>query len=217
MTVHHVSSKNSVLNQFLIEIRDKAIQKDKLRFRLNLERIGEILAYEMSKTLNYQSKDVETVLGHHRKSIISDTLVICSILRAGLPMHQGVARFFDHLDHSFVSAYRTHNKAEDKFDIHIEYCATSDLDLKTLVLVDPMLATGHSIAEVYKHLSKKFNISSLIILSAIAAKPGIDYLEKHLPEHTQIWLADIDDKLNDKGYIVPGIGDAGDLAFGSKL
>lgn len=217
MKVHHVSKENSVLNQFLIEIRDKFIQKDKLRFRYNLERIGEILAYEMSKTLSYNTKEIETVLGKHHKNIISDTLVICSILRAGLPMHNGVSRIFDHVNHSFISAYRTHNKENNSFDIHIEYCATSDLTSKSLILVDPMLATGHSITEVYNFLSKKFNISSLVILSAIAAKPGIAYLEKHLPKNTEIWIADIDNSLNDKGYIVPGLGDAGDLAFGSKL
>lgn len=217
MNVHHVSAENSVLNQFLVEIRDKSVQQDKLRFRHNLERIGELLAYEMSKTLNYDVKEIQTVLGKHQKAVISDSLVICSILRAGLPMHNGVCRIFDDVNHSFISAYRTHNKANETFDIHIEYCATSDLTSKTLILVDPMLATGHSIVEVYKFIAQKFDISSLVILSAIAAKPGVQYLKKHLPKNTQIWIADIDESLNEKGYIVPGLGDAGDLAFGPKL
>jgi uracil phosphoribosyltransferase len=217
MITHHISKNNSILNQFLVELRDQNLQQDRWRFRQNLERIGEILAYEMSKALDYKTKEVQTVLGKHKKAIISEDIVICSILRAGLPLHQGVARFFDHQDHAFISAYRTHDKKTDKFEIHIEYCATPDLDKKTLILVDPMLATGHSLAEVYKALADKFEIKKLHVLSAIAAEPGIKHLQKFCPENTELWLADIDENLNDKGYIVPGLGDAGDLAFGHKL
>ena len=217
MIIQHVSQKNSILNHFLIELRDENIQKDRWRFRQNLERIGEILAYEMSKTLDYKSQNIKTTLGKHQKFVIKNNLVICSILRAGLPMHYGVSRFFDHLDNAFISAYRTHDTAHDKFNIHVEYFATPDLNHRDLILVDPMLATGHSIVEVYRDLSKKFELSSLHILSAIGVKPGIDYLKQNCPQNTQLWVADIDDELNDKGYIVPGLGDAGDLAFGPKL
>jgi uracil phosphoribosyltransferase len=217
MTVHHISKDNTVLNHFLTELRDKDIQQDRWRFRQNLERIGEVLAYEMSKSFNYKTKKIETVLGVHKKNVIAENIVFCSILRAGLPLHQGVSRFFDHDAHAFISAYRTHEQDSNEFDIQIEYCATPDLDGQTLVLVDPMLATGHSLVEVYKALDKKFNIQKLHILSAIAAVPGIEHLKKHCPEYTELWVADIDEQLNEKGYIVPGLGDAGDLAFGSKL
>lgn len=217
MKIHHISKQNSILNQFLIELRDKDIQQDRWRFRQNLERIGEVLAYEMSKSLQFKDKNIETVLGQHQKPIIENEVVICSILRAGLPMHNGVSRFFDHVDNAFISAYRTYDKVKENFTIHLEYCASPDLDNKTLILVDPMLATGHSIVEVYKALSNKFKIGSLHIFSAIAAKPGIAYLKKHCPEQTQLWIADIDKQLNEKGYIVPGLGDAGDLAYGGKL
>jgi len=217
MTIYNVSEDNSILNQFLIELRDENTQKDRWRFRQNLERIGEVLAYEMSKSIRYESTTINTVFGEYKKSEISEKLVFCSILRAGLPMHQGVMRFFDNNDHAFISAYRTHDKETNDFNIEIEYCATPDLNDIILVLVDPMLATGHSLVEVYKSLSKKFKIAKLIILAAISAGPGIEHLKKHCPETTQLWSADIDEHLNDKGYIVPGLGDAGDLAFGSKL
>ena len=217
MTIHHISENNSILNHFLVELRDKQIQQDRWRFRQNLERIGEILAYEMSKNLSYKTQQIETVLGKHKKSVISESVVVCSILRAGLPLHQGVTRFFDHQDHAFISAYRTHDSKNDDFKIHIEYLASPDLNNRTLILVDPMLATGFSVIEVYKALASKFDIKKLHVLSAIAAKPGIDHLKEHCPENTELWLADIDYTLNEKGYIVPGLGDAGDLAFGDKL
>lgn len=217
MITHHISQNNSVLNHFLIELRDETIQKDRWRFRQNLERIGEILAYEMSKSLDYQTKKIQTVLGKHQKPMVKNELVVCSILRAGLPMHNGVSRVFDHIDNAYISAYRTHDKINNSFDIHIEYCSTPDLTNKNLVLVDPMLATGHSIVEVYNALAKKFNMASVHILSAIGAKPGINYVSQNCPKDTQLWVADIDDTLNEKGYIVPGLGDAGDLAFGTKL
>lgn len=217
MTTQHISKSNSILNHFLIELRDKNIQKDRWRFRQNLERIGEVLAYEMSQTLEYKSVNIQTVLGEHQKPIIQNKLVICSILRAGIPLHQGVSRFFDNFDNAFISAYRTHDAEKNEFKIHVEYISTPELNGRDLILVDPMLATGHSIVEVYKTLSKKFNLASTHILSAIAAQPGIDYLNLNLPKDTNLWVADIDKKLNEKGYIVPGLGDAGDLAFGNKL
>jgi len=217
MNIHHISKENSILNQFLIELRDQNIQQDRWRFRQNLERIGEVLSYEMSKKLQFKTQNITTVLGQHSKPVIKNELVICSILRAGLPMHNGVSRFFDHLDNAFISAYRTYDKSKDEFNIHLEYCASPDLAKKDLILVDPMLATGHSIVEVYKALSDKFHLKSVHVLCAIAAQPGIDHLKNHFPKDTQLWVADIDEKLNEKGYIVPGLGDAGDLAFGSKL
>ena len=217
MNINHLSKQNSVLNHFLIELRDKHIQQDRWRFRQNLERIGEVLAYEMSKSLQFENKSIETVLGRHEKTVIQNELVICSILRAGLPLHAGVSRMLDHVDNAYVSAYRTHNKETHEFEIHLEYSATPDLNDKTLILVDPMLATGHSLVEVYKALAKKFRIKRLHVLVAIAAQQGIDHLEANCPKETELWVADIDQKLNEKGYIVPGLGDAGDLAFGPKL
>lgn len=217
MKIHHISKSNSILNNFLIELRDKTIQQDRWRFRQNLERIGEILAYEMSKSFTYEALQVDTVLGSHQKQVIAENIVFCSILRAGLPLHQGIQRFFDNADHAFISAYRTHDKEKDKFNIHIEYLAAPDLDSKTLVIVDPMLATGHSLVEVYKALAKKYKLKQLHVVCAIAAKQGVELLEKNCPENTQLWVADIDKNLNDKGYIVPGLGDAGDLAYGHKM
>lgn len=216
MTIHHISQQPSVLNQFLLELRDKNIQQDRWRFRQNLERIGEVLAYEMSKSLKYQPKNIETVLGKHKKPVVAENLVFCSILRAGLPMHQGVMRIFDHHDHAFISAFRTHDKENHTFNIHVEYCATPNLDGRTLVLIDPMLATGHSLVEVYRTLAGTYTLTNIHVLSAIGAQPGIAHLEKHCPENTHLWVADIDKNLNEKGYIVPGLGDAGDLAYGDK-
>lgn len=216
MIVQHISHQNSILNQFLIELRDKQIQQDRWRFRQNLERIGEILAYEMSKALTYKQTRVETVLGQHQKAVVADDLVFCSVLRAGLTLHQGVMRVFDHQDHAFISAYRTHDKSTGTFNIHIEYSATPNLNERTLVLIDPMLATGHSLVEVYKTLAKSYTLKNIHILSAIAAQPGIEHLNNHCPSNTHLWVGDIDEKLNENGYIVPGLGDAGDLAFGKK-
>ncbi len=216
MEVFNFSANNSILSNFVTEIRDVKIQKDSMRFRRNIERIGEILSYEMSKNLNYSSINIITPLGEKTAPILNDKLVLCSVLRAGLPLHQGVLNYFDSIENAFISAYR-HHTSEEKFEIKVEYLATPSLDNKILILADPMLATGSSLVAVYDTLKKYGKIKQIHIISVIAAQEGIDFISKHFPKNTNLWVATIDKKLNSKGYIVPGLGDAGDLAFGVKL
>lgn len=216
MIVHNLDKTNSVLNQFISEIRDIAIQKDKMRFRRNIERIGEILSYEMSKKLQFLDREVTTPLGQKSVPVISDQLVLCSILRAGLPLHQGILNYFDHIENAFISAYRHHTSPEE-FNIKVEYLASPTLEDKILILADPMLATGSSLVAVLETLKGLGTIRQVHIISVIAATEGIDFISNHFPENTHLWIATIDEKLNEKGYIVPGLGDAGDLAFGAKL
>jgi len=217
MIIKHVSKQNSILNKFIAEIRDKNIQKDSLRFRTNIERMGEIISYEMSKTLTYTPKEIITPLGIKKMNVLDDKIVLASILRAGLPLHIGVLRIFDDAENAFISAYRKHEENSENFSIQIDYMASPPIDGKVLVLVDPMLATGQSLVAVYKKILKLGKPKQLHVISVIGSKQGISYLEKHLPEKTYLWIADFDQKLNDKGYIVPGLGDAGDLAYGKKL
>ncbi len=216
MTVHNLENANSVLNHFISEIRDIDVQKDSMRFRRNIERIGEILSYEMSKDLNFQSRKVQTPLGVKNVPFVSDELVLCSVLRAGLPLHQGVLNYFDQIENAFISAYRQHISAED-FKIKVEYLASPSLEGKTLILVDPMLATGSSLVAVQEALGKMGAVKQIHLVSVIAAQAGIDYVSEHFPENSHLWVATIDPELNSKGYIVPGLGDAGDLAYGDKL
>ena len=216
MEVFNFSVNNSILSNFVTEIRDVKIQKDSMRFRRNIERIGEILSYEMSKNLNYSSINVITPLGEKTVPILNDKLVLCSVLRAGLPLHQGILNYFDSIENAFISAYRHHLTKED-FEIKVEYLATPSLDSKILILADPMLATGNSLVAVYDTLKKYGKNKQIHIISVIAAQEGIDFVSKHFPKNTNLWVATIDQKLNSKGYIIPGLGDAGDLAFGSKL
>lgn len=216
MPIYDLSSSNSVLNTFVAELRNVEIQKDPLRFRKNLIRIGEVMAYEISKTLSFERKSVETPLGTSESDQLSDSLVIGTILRAGLPFHEGFLNFFDRAENAFVSAYRKY-KDKENFDIHIEYISSPVIEGKTLLLVDPMLATGSSLELAYKALLSKGNPSEIHIASIIASKEGVDYLKNHLSiDHISIWCAAIDPELNSKSYIVPGLGDAGDLAFGEK-
>lgn len=217
MKIHHLAQNNSVLNTFLSEVRDKNIQKDSMRFRKNIERIGEILSYEMSKTFTYKPIFVETPLATKEINVISDSLVICSILRAGLPLHQGLLNYFDKAENAFISAFRHHPNQDEHFEIVVEYLASPNLEGKTLLLADPMLATGKSLVAVFEALKKFGNPKETHIVSVIGAEEGIRFVEKYFPENTHLWIATIDDQLNKKGYIVPGLGDAGDLAFGSKL
>lgn len=217
MKVHHIAQNNSVLNTFLKEIRDEHIQKDSMRFRRNIERIGEIISYELSKELNFSSEKITTVLGNKPSDIISDPLIICSILRAGLPLHQGILNYFDAAENAFISAYRYHPNNDKDFEIKVEYFASPSLEGKTLILADPMLATGQSLVAVYEAILKFGTPKKIHVVSVIGAKEGIDFIQNHFPEHTDLWIADIDPILNDKGYIVPGLGDAGDLSFGPKL
>ncbi len=217
MKIHNFSAENSILNKFLAEVRDKTIQKDSMRFRRNIERIGEILGYELSKKLSYKSADVITSLGSKKVKLYNNDIVLCSILRAGLPLHNGVLNYFDDAENAFISAYRYHPNNGEDFEIIVEYFASPPIEGKTVVLVDPMLATGRSLVSVYAALKKYGNPKKMHILSVIGSLDGVDYIKNHFPEDTELWIADIDHKLNDKGYIIPGLGDAGDLAFGEKM
>ena len=217
MQIHYISDNNSILNHFLAEIRDVEIQKDSMRFRKNMERIGEIMAYEISKELHYQEVAVTTPLGVKNTTAIADKVVLCSILRAGLALHSGFTNFFDHAENGFVSAYRHHPHNDDFFDILIEYKAMPSLENKTLILIDPMLATGQSIVAVLNKLNLKQNLKEIHIAVVIAAPEGVVFLENNIPSNCHLWVASLDEKLNEKNYIIPGLGDAGDLAFGDKL
>lgn len=217
MHIHYISEHNSILNHFLAQIRDVNIQKDSMRFRKNIERIGEIMAYELSKTLDYKNIEVPTPLGIKHTTTVAEPVVLCSILRAGLALHQGFMNFFDEAENGFVSAYRNHFNNDDEFDILVEYQATPSFEGKNLILIDPMLATGQSIVAVLQKLHLEHQPKEIHIAVVIAAPEGIAYLEKKLPSSCHLWVAALDEKLNEKNYIVPGLGDAGDLAYGSKL
>lgn len=217
MEIHNLSENNSLLSNFLREIRDVEIQKDPLRFRRNMERIGEIMAYEISKTLAYKQEEVQTPLGVAPTNVIADQIVLSTVFRAGLPFHQGFLSFFDRAENAFVSAYRKYREDALHFDVLIEYLAAPSIEGKTLIVVDPMLASGSSMELVYKALLERGMPKQIHLASVIASKAGISYVKKHLPENTAIWVAAIDPKLNEHAYIVPGLGDAGDLAFGQKL
>lgn len=217
MQVHHIGAKNSILNKFISEIRDANIQKDSLRFRRNIERIGEILGYELSKKLVYLETKIETPLGESKEQIYTSDIVLCSILRAGLPLHQGLLNYFDDAENAFISAYRHHPNNDPDFEIIVEYFASPAITNKTLFLADPMLATGQSLVSVYEAIKKQGMPKEIHIVSVIGSQIGIDFIDKNFPKNTHLWIAAIDKELNEKGYIVPGLGDAGDLAFGQKL
>jgi uracil phosphoribosyltransferase len=217
MQIHHLSEKNSVLNHFLGQIRDINIHNDSMRFRRNIERIGEIMAYELSQQLDYKTVKIQTPLGIKKTTQIADSLVLCSILRAGLPLHMGFLNYFDQAENGFISAFRYHPNNDDYFEIKVEYQAIADINNKCLLLVDPMLATGQSILAVYNRLMERGIPKAIHIVVVIAAPEGIAYLEKNLPDSCHLWIATLDEKLNEHSYIVPGLGDAGDLAYGIKL
>ena len=216
MIVNILDTKNSLLNKFISEIRDVTIQKDSMRFRRNIERIGEILAYELSQSLDYQNKVVTTPLGTKIVQVPKNDIVLCSILRAGLPLHNGLLNYFDDAENGFISAYRKHIN-ETEFEIVVEYFASPNLDGKTLILADPMLATGQSIVSVFEGLKKHGTPKEIYLTCVIGSTEGIDLLKKHFPSTTKLWIATVDNNLNENGYIVPGLGDAGDLSFGVKL
>ncbi len=217
MTLHVLTEQDTVLNKFISEIRDRRIQQDSMRFRRNMERIGEITAYEISKTLHYRPLVVETPLGEATVPVIDDQLVIATILRAGLPFHQGFLNYFDDAQNAFVSAYRKSTK-DGKFKVKVEYISCGSLEGKTLLLVDPMLATGSSLVLTYNALCEKGGIPACTHVAAvIASEQGVDYAMKHMPRQTTIWTAVVDEELTSRSYIVPGIGDAGDLAYGEKI
>ncbi len=215
--VHNLSEQNSIFNQFIAELRDINIQKDGMRFRRNLERMGEIMSYEISKTLEYQKKETITPLGIAETSHLVSQPVIATILRAGLPMHIGVLNYFDNAQNAFISAYRRHHK-DNSFDIHVEYVSSPNLDGKILILCDPMIATGSSIVLAYKAILAKGTPKHVHIISAISSKEGVDYVRANMPtKNFTIWCGAIDEELTAHSYIVPGLGDAGDLAFGEKI
>ena len=218
MKVINLSEQNSVLNQFLSEIRDVNIQKDPLRFRRNIERIGELMAVEVSKTLNYEQTDVQTPLGVAPVNTISDKLVLATILRAGLPLHQGFLNIFDRSENAFLSAYRRVN-VKGELEIVAEYMAAPSIDGKTLIVADPMLATGMSMEVGYLALLRHGKPTHTHLCCAIATPKSIDYMRQALKdsEDVTLWCAAVDPVLNDKKYIVPGLGDAGDLCYGIKI
>lgn len=207
----------SLVSRYLREMRDVEIQSDPVRFRLNLARIGEIMAYEISKRLRYAEEEVTTPLGHALCHEMTDKVVIATILRAGLPFHHGFLNFFDRAENAFVSAYRRYREKGDQFDVLVEYMASPNLDGKTLILVDPMLATGSSMELGYRALLRKGVPAAIHVASVIASRQAIDYVCDVFPkEKTTVWTAAIDPTINSKSFIVPGLGDAGDLAFGVK-
>lgn len=217
MHVKHLIEENSLLCHFVAEMRDVQIQQDAMRFRRNVERVGEIMSYELSKSLNYVARDVQTPLGIASCTQISDQIVIGTILRAGLTLHQGFLNYFDKAENAFVSAYRKY-KDRLNFDIFIEYIASPSLEGKTLLLVDPMLATGSSMELAYRALLTKGTPKEVHLVSIIASQQAVDTLREAFPQdNVTLWIAAIDPILDDHAYIVPGLGDAGDLAYGEKL
>ncbi|UTW61297.1 uracil phosphoribosyltransferase [bacterium SCSIO 12741] len=206
---------HSVLNVFLSELRDTSIQQDPMRFRKNIERIAEVIGYEISKTFSYEPQSVTTPLGTAEELLPQSQPVIASILRAGLSMHSGLLNYFDRAENAFVSAYRI-EKDNGDLDFHVEYNASPSLDGKTLILADPMLATGSSMCLAYDALLRHGTPAQVHLASVIGAPEGVEKVRAYFPENTQLWIGAVDEKLNDKSYIVPGLGDAGDLSYGIK-
>jgi len=212
-----LNQQASVASHFLTEIRKKGFQDDRLRFRRNLERIGEVLAYELSKSLSYAEKPFETPLEKTHSDLLKTQPILISVLRAGLPLHTGVLNYFDQADSGFVGAFRDHPQNDENFEIALRYFAIPNISGKDLVLIDPMLASGRTIVGVSEQLRKQGDPAHLHIVSAIASPEGISYLRNRLDISFSLWLGAVDDHLNHKAYIVPGLGDAGDLAFGPKI
>ncbi len=216
MEVKILSDKNSLLNQFISEIRDEAIQRDSMRFRRNMERIGEIMAYEISKQFTYEEKEVTTPLGIANVNVPVEKPVLATILRAGLPLHQGLLNYFDSSENSFISAFRKYSK-DGSFQIELEYISCPSLENKTLILCDPMLATGSSMVLAFNSLIRNGRPKNTHIVTVIACHDGVQYLQKHLcAKNVTLWAAAVDEELTVKSYIIPGLGDAGDLAYGAK-
>ncbi|MCC8197259.1 MAG: uracil phosphoribosyltransferase [Tannerellaceae bacterium] len=216
MKIINLGTTNTILNRFVAELRDVNIQRDSMRFRRNIERIGEIMAYEISKEFTYSTKNIPSPLGVAEMYTPDDDVVISTILRAGLPYHQGFLSYLDHAENAFVSAYRRY-KDRLNFDIHIEYIASPKLTGKTLIITDPMLATGSSMELAYAALKTKGIPAHIHVASIIASKQALEYIRETMPEeHTTVWVAAVDENLDEHSYIVPGLGDAGDLAYGEK-
>lgn len=212
--INLLSENPSLINTFVAEMRNVEVQGSGLRFRKNLERLGNIFAYEISRELEYGEAEITTPLGISEMELLAQQPVVASIMRAGLPMHQGMLDFFDHAESAFVSAYRKHHK-DGSFEIHVDYVSVPSLEGRSLIVCDPMVATGSSMVESVRALTEREQPEEIHIATIIAAQDGLDYVRRHLPE-AQIWVAAIDEELTAKSYIVPGLGDAGDLAFGEK-
>jgi uracil phosphoribosyltransferase len=212
--VINLSREYSILCDWVAEIRDQSVQTDRMRFRRNLERMGEIAGYEISRSLPYEEIEIQTPLGYATSKMLKTQPVLATILRAGLPLHQGLLNVFDKADNAFISAYRKH-EADGSFEINMSYITSPELDNRILIISDPMLATGSSMVKTIQQLKSEGNPSEIHIVTAIACTVGIEYLRRALPT-CKIWCGAIDDELTAKGYIVPGLGDAGDLSFGSK-
>lgn len=217
MEIINLCELNSLVGQFMSEVRDKNVQQDRLRFRTNIQRLGQIMAYEISKRLQYTTVGVETPLGVKQCHVLNDRVVLSTLLRAGLPFHEGFLSYFDNAENAFVSAYRKYFPQTDDFIVHIEYIASPRLEGKTLVIVDPMLATGTSMEMAYKALVTKGHPAHIHVASVVATPQAIEVVRQNLPEDmTTLWTCDIDNELNEHSYIVPGLGDCGDLLYGEK-
>jgi uracil phosphoribosyltransferase len=213
---HILAGKGSLIDRFIAELRDVNVQKDRMRFRRNLERIGEVIGYELSKKLAWQEDVVTTPLGDANVLKLDSQPVLATILRAGLPLHQGLLNYFDAADNAFISAYRMNHKDNGTFDVRVEYLSSPLVEGRVVILSDPMLATGLSMVLAYKALLRKGTPKHLHIVTAIASAQGLEYLKSHLPSNCTIWIAALDEELTAHSYIVPGLGDAGDLAYGTK-
>lgn len=211
-----LGGNKSLFDKFIGELRNVDVQNDRMRFRRNLERIGELMAYEISKELEWKEGIITTPLGQAKLPILSEEPVVATILRAGLPLHQGILNYFDQADNCFISAYRMNHKKDGSFDIKIEYLSSPSLEDRTVILCDPMLATGGSMILAYKALLRKGQPKHVHIVTAVASTEGLEYCKRHLPKNCTIWIGALDEELTAQAYIVPGLGDAGDLAFGGK-
>jgi len=217
MEIINLGKQNSIFNHFIREIRDVKIQNDSMRFRRNIERIGEIFAYEISKKIEYQNKEITTPLGISTESLMTEKPILATILRAGLPLHQGFLNYFDSSDNTFISAYRKHKKGGN-FEIKIEYLSSPDLENKTIILCDPMLASGSSMILAMEAILSKGKPKHIHIVAVISSSEGIDYIKRNIPiQNCTLWIGAEDEEMTAQSYIVPGLGDAGDLAYGVKL
>ncbi|MBY0482166.1 MAG: uracil phosphoribosyltransferase [Chitinophagaceae bacterium] len=212
----NLSKQHSLVSNWVSELRDINVQNDRMRFRRNLERIGEVAAYEISKELAYKTVEIPTPLGIHESMVLEEQPVLATILRAGLPLHQGMMNYFDKADHAFISAYRKHHR-DGSFEISLEYMSSPSLEDRILIISDPMLATGASLVKTIQYMKAEGNPKAIHVVSAIACTVGIEFIRLAAGNDIKIWCGDIDDELTAKGYIVPGLGDAGDLAFGNKM
>lgn len=214
--INILDRKPSLFTQFLAEIRDVGIQADSLRFRRNLERLGEVFAYEISRVLEYEERKVQTPLGVASVAVLKEQPVLATILRAGLPLHQGLLNYFDRAENTFISAYRKHEDDSHTFEVEIEYLSSPSIGGKTVILCDPMLASGSSMVLAYKALLERGNPAHVHVVAIIASEEGLAFTRENLPDNVTYWIGSLDREMTDRKYIVPGLGDAGDLAYGAK-